>query len=83
MLWHWGQSKSKKPSSGWNSDPQDVQTQIERYRRMDRRSALFLVQGSDGLRWIPLPLNAQQQPQPQPQQQQPQQPATPDGKKPG
>jgi serine protease Do len=63
--------------------PQDVQTQIERYRRMDRRSALFLVQGSDGLRWIPLPLNAQQQPQPQPQQQQPQQPATPDGKKPG
>ncbi|MBV8911712.1 MAG: Do family serine endopeptidase, partial [Acetobacteraceae bacterium] len=41
------------------STPQDVQERMERYRKQNRKTVLMLVQSSDGLRWIPVPLNAQ------------------------
>ena len=36
--------------------PQDVQDRVQKYRKMDRKTVLMLVQNSDGLRWVPLPL---------------------------
>ena len=36
--------------------PADVQDRVEKVRRSGRGSVLFLVQSSDGLRWVPLSL---------------------------
>jgi serine protease Do len=36
--------------------PADVQDKVDRYRKMSRKTVLMLVQNSDGLRWVPLPL---------------------------
>ncbi len=36
--------------------PQDVQDRVDRYRKMNRKTVLMLVQNTDGLRWVPLPL---------------------------
>jgi serine protease Do len=36
--------------------PQDVQDRVDRYRKQNRKTVLMLVQNSDGLRWVPLPL---------------------------
>lgn len=36
--------------------PADVQTRIERSRKENRRTVLMLVQGQDGMRWIPFPV---------------------------
>ena len=50
------------------NSPSDVQDRVDRIRKQNRRSVLMLVQGQDGLRWIPLPLaadNPQQDQQPQ------------------
>ena len=38
------------------ASPQDVQDRVEKYRKMSRKTVLMLVQNSDGLRWVPLPL---------------------------
>ena len=38
------------------STPQDVTDRVEKYRKMTRKTVLMLVQNSDGLRWVPLPL---------------------------
>jgi serine protease Do len=40
------------------NSPSDVQDRVDRIRKQNRRSVLMLVQGQDGLRWIPLPLAA-------------------------
>ncbi len=40
------------------TNPSDVQDRVDRVRKQNRRSVLMLVQGQDGLRWIPLPLAA-------------------------
>ncbi len=40
------------------STPQDVQDRVEKYRKMSRKTVLMLVQNSDGLRWVPLPLTS-------------------------
>ncbi len=40
---------------------QDVQDRVERYRKMSRKTVLMLVQNSDGLRWVPLPLTTDKQ----------------------
>jgi len=37
--------------------PEDLQHRIEDARHTHRHSVLFLVQGSDGLRWVPFPLD--------------------------
>jgi serine protease Do len=36
--------------------PADVQAQVEKVRKSGRNSVLMLVQGGDGLRWVPLSL---------------------------
>ncbi len=36
--------------------PADVQDRVDRYRKLSRKTVLMLVQNSDGLRWVPLPL---------------------------
>jgi serine protease Do len=38
------------------TDPADVSAKIDAIRKQNRKSALVLIQGQDGLRWIPLPL---------------------------
>ena len=38
------------------SNPQDVNDRVEKYRKLSRKTVLMLVQNSDGLRWVPLPL---------------------------
>jgi serine protease Do len=38
--------------------PQDVQDRVDRYRKLSRKTVLMLVQNSDGLRWVPLPLTS-------------------------
>ncbi len=38
------------------ASPQDVQERVAKYRGMNRKTVLMLVQNSDGLRWVPLPL---------------------------
>ena len=40
------------------SSPADVQERVDRVRKQNRKSVLMLVQGQDGLRWVPLPLEA-------------------------
>ncbi len=40
------------------ASPQDVQDRVDKYRKMSRKTVLMLVQNSDGLRWVPLPLAA-------------------------
>ena len=39
------------------SDPADVSAKVEAIRKQNRKSALVLIQGQDGLRWIPVPLS--------------------------
>ena len=36
--------------------PKDVEDRMDRYRKQNRKTVLMLVQGTDGLRWIPVPL---------------------------
>jgi serine protease Do len=38
--------------------PSDVQNRVEGIRKQNRRSVLMLIQGADGMRWVPLPLSA-------------------------
>jgi serine protease Do len=38
------------------NSPADVQSRVDRYRKQDRKTVLMLIQSSDGLRWVPLPL---------------------------
>jgi len=38
------------------STPADVQERMDRYRKQNRRTVLMLVQSSEGLRWVPVPL---------------------------
>ncbi len=40
------------------NSPADVQERVNRVRRQNRRSVLMLVQGQDGLRWVPLPVDS-------------------------
>ncbi len=42
------------------STPADVQDRVDRYRKQSRKTVLMLVQNSDGLRWVPLPLSTDQ-----------------------
>ena len=44
------------------SSPADVQDRVERFRKADRKTVLMLIQGSDGPRWVPLPLASNQKP---------------------
>ena len=36
--------------------PQDVSERLEKFRKLNRKTVLMLVQNSDGMRWIPVPL---------------------------
>ena len=38
--------------------PKDVEDRMDRYRKQNRKTVLMLVQGNDGLRYIPVPLQA-------------------------
>ena len=38
----------------------DVQDRVERFRKQGRKTVLMLIQSSDGLRWVPLPLQTDQ-----------------------
>ena len=40
------------------STPADVQERMDRYRKQNRKTVLMLVQSSEGLRWVPVPLAA-------------------------
>ncbi len=40
--------------------PQEVQERLERLRRQNRATALFLIEGPQGQRWVPLRLSAPQ-----------------------
>jgi serine protease Do len=42
------------------STPGDVQDRVERFRKQGRKTVLMLIQSSDGLRWVPLPLQMDQ-----------------------
>ncbi len=44
--------------------PQEVQERLERLRRQSRATALLLIEGPQGQRWVPLRLNAPQRGQP-------------------
>ena len=44
--------------------PGDVQKRVDTVRKQNRKSVLMLIQGQDGLRWVPLNLNAAQDRQP-------------------
>ncbi len=46
------------------SSPQEVQERLERLRRQGRATALLLIEGPQGQRWVPLRLNAPQRGQP-------------------
>ena len=46
------------------SSPADVQDRVEKVRKAGRASVLFLVQSSDGLRWVPLSLKPESGKQP-------------------
>jgi serine protease Do len=46
------------------SSPADVQQRVESVRKAGRASVLFLVQSSDGLRWVPLSLKPDNNRQP-------------------
>jgi serine protease Do len=39
--------------------PGDVQSRVDNVRAQNRRSVLMLIQGQNGLRWVPLPLDQQ------------------------
>jgi serine protease Do len=39
------------------STPEDVRRRVETVRREDRKSVLMLIQRSDGMNWVPLPLD--------------------------
>jgi len=36
--------------------PADVQARLEKYRKLNRKSVLMLIQSGEGLRWVPVPL---------------------------
>ena len=38
----------------------DVQDRVDRFRKQGRKTVLMLIQSSDGLRWVPLPLQTDQ-----------------------
>ncbi len=38
------------------STPADVQDRMAKYRKLNRKTVLMLIQSGDGLRWVPLPL---------------------------
>jgi serine protease Do len=38
--------------------PDDVQARVDAARKQDRKAALVLIQGQDGVRWVPIPLTA-------------------------
>jgi serine protease Do len=40
------------------ASPQDVEDRVQKYSKMGRKTVLMLVQNSDGLRWVPLPLSS-------------------------
>ncbi len=40
------------------NSPEDVRRRVESVRREDRRTVLMLIQRSDGLSWVPLPLDS-------------------------
>jgi serine protease Do len=42
--------------------PADVLDRVERFRKQGRKTVLMLIQSSDGLRWVPLPLATDQKP---------------------
>ena len=44
------------------NSPGEVQDRVERFRKQNRKTVLMLIQGSDGLRWVPLPLANDQKP---------------------
>ena len=44
------------------SAPSDVQERVDRFRKANRKTVLMLIQGSDGPRWVPLPLASDQKP---------------------
>ncbi len=46
------------------TNPADVQDRVEKVRKAGRASVLFLVQSSDGLRWVPLSLKPDGERQP-------------------
>jgi len=46
------------------SSPADVQDRVEKVRKAGRASVLFLVQSSEGLRWVPLSLKPDTERQP-------------------
>jgi serine protease Do len=41
------------------NSPDEVKKRIDAVRKENRKSVLILVQGHDGLRWVPLPLSNQ------------------------
>ncbi|MBV9736064.1 MAG: DegQ family serine endoprotease [Acidisphaera sp.] len=44
------------------SSPADIQSRVDAVRKQNRKSVLMLVQGQDGLHWVPLPLASDRQP---------------------
>jgi len=46
------------------NSPTDVQGRLDSVRKQNRKSVLMLIQGQDGLRWVPLNLSASQDRQP-------------------
>jgi serine protease Do len=36
--------------------PEDIEDRVQKYTKMSRKTVLMLVQNTDGLRWVPLPL---------------------------
>lgn len=40
------------------TSPDDVKSRVESVRKQNRKSVLMLIQGQDGLRWVPLPLGS-------------------------
>jgi serine protease Do len=40
------------------ASPQDIEDRVQKYTKMGRKTVLMLVQNSDGLRWVPLPLSS-------------------------
>jgi serine protease Do len=44
------------------NSPADVQERVDRFRKLNRKTVLMLIQNSDGLRWVPLPLTSDRKP---------------------
>jgi len=40
------------------NNPADVEVRVNRARKQNRKMVLMLIQGQDGLRWVPVPLSA-------------------------